>query len=450
MHFSSKLKFSLAILACLPLGMAIQPAFATSTATTTFTVSATIQATCLVSATSLSFGTYTGAVATSSSTVSVTCTNTTPYHVGLNAGLASGATVTTRQMAGPGGALLNYGLYSDSGHSTNWGNTVGTDAIAGTGNGSAQAITVYGQIPAGQYLAPGSYQDTITATVTYSGRNDTGSAPRLRARGLPRGPPLSSRARRVLQQAFMILFQRCRNRAAVEVLAAAIGFFLSGAAAGAQALAVLPVNILLAPGQGAASLTVTNHGTAETAIQIRPFLWDQVGGEDHLNATDVVVVSPPIATIAPGATQVVRLILRKPPQGQEADYRILIDQIPPPAEPGIVHVVLRLSIPIFAQPTTRAVPHVQFHIECDDGQVYLVGVNDGLRHEAIRDIELSTKDGAKAKADSGISPYILPGVTRRWHVAVPGPLPQPGETLRFTAHADAGTIDEQLSVAGKP
>jgi len=27
--------------------------------------------------------------------------------------------------------------------------------------------TVYGQVAAGQYVAPGSYTDTITATVTY-------------------------------------------------------------------------------------------------------------------------------------------------------------------------------------------------------------------------------------------------------------------------------------------
>jgi spore coat protein U-like protein len=51
--------------------------------------------------------------------------------------------------------------------STNWGNTVGTDTVAGTGNGAAQALTVYGQIAAGLYVTPGSYTDTITATVTY-------------------------------------------------------------------------------------------------------------------------------------------------------------------------------------------------------------------------------------------------------------------------------------------
>ena len=154
------------VLGFMALAMAPSPAVA-ATATTTFGVSATVQATCLVSATAVAFGTYTGAVANSTSTVSVTCTNTTPYNVGLGAGLATGATVSTRSMIGPASALLNYAMYSDSAHSVNWGQTVGTDTVTGTGNGSAQAITVYGQTAAAQYVAPGAYADTITATVTY-------------------------------------------------------------------------------------------------------------------------------------------------------------------------------------------------------------------------------------------------------------------------------------------
>jgi spore coat protein U-like protein len=155
-----------AVLGCLALGLAPTSAIA-ATATTTFAVTATVQATCLVSATAMAFGNYTAAVANSSSTVSVTCSNTTPYNLGLSAGLATGATVSARKMTGPGSALLGYSLFSDSARTVNWGQTVGTDTVTGTGNGTAQALTVYGDVPAGQYLAPGSYSDTITATVTY-------------------------------------------------------------------------------------------------------------------------------------------------------------------------------------------------------------------------------------------------------------------------------------------
>ena len=75
--------------------------------------------------------------------------------------------MTTRKMTGPASALLSYALFSDSARTVNWGQTIGTDTVTGTGNGSIQAITVYGQAAAAQYVAPGAYADTITATVTY-------------------------------------------------------------------------------------------------------------------------------------------------------------------------------------------------------------------------------------------------------------------------------------------
>jgi spore coat protein U-like protein len=137
-----------------------------ATATATFPVSVTVLSGCAVTATNLAFGNYVATAAlTSTSIITVTCTNTTPYNVGLSAG-ASGS-VTARAMTGPGGHTLGYGLYQDTGHGTNWGVTIGTNTEAGIGTGSAQTLTVYGQIPKGEFAVAGAYTDTITATVTY-------------------------------------------------------------------------------------------------------------------------------------------------------------------------------------------------------------------------------------------------------------------------------------------
>lgn len=138
-----------------------------TTAISSFSVTTTVAPSCSISANALNFGAYTGsATLNSTSTISVTCANGSAYNIGLNAGTASGATVTTRQMLN-GTKTLNYSIYSDSGRTKNWGNTVGTDTLAGTGSGSAQTLTVYGTVPSGQTPAPGSYSDTITATLTY-------------------------------------------------------------------------------------------------------------------------------------------------------------------------------------------------------------------------------------------------------------------------------------------
>jgi spore coat protein U-like protein len=138
-----------------------------TTASATFGASVNVVAGCGISATSMVFPNYSGLAVQSTSTLTVTCTGTTPYNVGLNQGTATGATVTNRSMTGPASVLLGYKLFSNSGRTTNWGNTVGTSTVAGTGTGVAQALTVYGQILAGLSVQPGSYADTITATITY-------------------------------------------------------------------------------------------------------------------------------------------------------------------------------------------------------------------------------------------------------------------------------------------
>lgn len=75
----------------------------------------------------LDFGQSQGVLATAvtgTSTLNVTCTNTTPYNVGLNAG-------------------------------------------TGTGSGSQQNLTVHGNIPAQATPQPDTYKSTITATVYF-------------------------------------------------------------------------------------------------------------------------------------------------------------------------------------------------------------------------------------------------------------------------------------------
>ena len=124
---------------------------------------------CGISATALSFGNYSGAVLNGTATINVGCGSTGhAYTVGLNAGTGTGGSAANpRYMTLSGGsALLKYNLYSNSGMTTNWGNSSGS-WVTGSSNGANQPLTVYGQIPAGQSVTAGSYTDTITATITY-------------------------------------------------------------------------------------------------------------------------------------------------------------------------------------------------------------------------------------------------------------------------------------------
>jgi spore coat protein U-like protein len=138
-----------------------------STTTTSMAVSATVVNSCNVSANPLAFGQYSGAALNVSTTISVTCNTGDTYSVGLNAGGGTGATVTNRLMTlSSGSSTLAYSLLSGSFTGTNWGNSSGS-WVSGTGNGSAQTLTVYGVVAAGLYPTAGSYGDSVTVTLTY-------------------------------------------------------------------------------------------------------------------------------------------------------------------------------------------------------------------------------------------------------------------------------------------
>lgn len=163
--------------ACLPAFLALLSTASLMTdsalaavATGNMNVRITITAECKVqTASDLDFGSkgVIDANVDQTSTIGVQCTSGQTYNVGLSAGGGSGATVAVRKMTGPGAATVNYTLYRDSGRTQLWGVTIGTDTVAGTGNGSVQNLTVYGRVPPQTTPAAGAYTDTVAITVTY-------------------------------------------------------------------------------------------------------------------------------------------------------------------------------------------------------------------------------------------------------------------------------------------
>lgn len=133
-----------------------------------FTVSANVVSNCQIkTATDLAFGSVPGFITANvdqASVITLNCTNTTAWNVGLSNG--SNASGNTRRMADGSGNYVTYELYRDTGRSLRWGNTINTDTLAGAGNGNDQNVTVYGRVPV-QTATPGNYSDTITVTVNY-------------------------------------------------------------------------------------------------------------------------------------------------------------------------------------------------------------------------------------------------------------------------------------------
>jgi spore coat protein U-like protein len=148
-----------------------------ATATSNLTVQITITASCTINAATLDFGSNPGTTLVAanidaSSTVSVTCTSGSPYSIGMDNGAnASGA---QRRMK-TGANFLNYNLYVDAGRTNAWTTaasnstcTTANSCALGTGNGSAQSVSIYGRVPSiGTAPPPGAYTDTVLMTITY-------------------------------------------------------------------------------------------------------------------------------------------------------------------------------------------------------------------------------------------------------------------------------------------
>jgi len=142
--------------------------------TSKLAVQATLVDTCLVTATPMSFPSYTAGAGPvyATATLNVRCTNGAQYAVGLSAGSTAGASFAQRLLA-DGASTLQYNLYLQSNHTSIWGDgSAGTSIIVGnsTGFGTPVPLTVYGEVPdtaANQAAGPGVYTDTILVVLTY-------------------------------------------------------------------------------------------------------------------------------------------------------------------------------------------------------------------------------------------------------------------------------------------
>lgn len=150
--------------------------------TTTFNVRISITKACTITAaaaTDVDFGTVSSTATgntDAAGSVTAQCTALTPYTIALNAGVNPGTAndVTTRRMRNTDTTvttnnLVPYQLYQDSARTQVWGSTAGNNVVSGSGNGANQTFQVFGRVanPSLANAAAGSYQDTVTATITY-------------------------------------------------------------------------------------------------------------------------------------------------------------------------------------------------------------------------------------------------------------------------------------------
>lgn len=172
--------------------LTMSASFAQTTTDSSFKVTASVTDACQIATQDYDFGVYSPLLGTILSQnlarITVTCNLLTPYKVGLNDGV--NAVGSVRNMINLDGSitannLLSYSMgcvlpslpvtlpgvdltdFDLTGCALTWGNTDTSD-FDGVGLGPVPLpITLAGTIVAGQNVAVGSYEDTLTATITY-------------------------------------------------------------------------------------------------------------------------------------------------------------------------------------------------------------------------------------------------------------------------------------------
>jgi fimbrial chaperone protein len=237
------------------------------------------------------------------------------------------------------------------------------------------------------------------------------------------------------------------NQRRLGQAASGLAFFFCGLTPShAGSFTVNPVRVTLSSSLPVAAITVSNSGTEASVIQLEPSRWTQQGDQDVLTPSHEILATPPIFTLAPGASQIVRVGLRRPSAAQqELTYRLVLREVPPPQpiSQGL-RVALAISMPVFVASAHPSFSNLQWQASrLADGRIHLQATNSGDAHVQIGAIELSFADGASPVVRQSVATYLLPGSTRGWTFKSAADVPS-GSALRLRASTDAGDVQARI------
>jgi fimbrial chaperone protein len=226
-------------------------------------------------------------------------------------------------------------------------------------------------------------------------------------------------------------------------------FVIAISSAIAGSFQVSPVSATLTRGQPVSALTVRNTGAEAAVIQLEAMAWSQPDGKDRYVPAPDILATPPIFTIAPGGSQVIRVGSRRPPDTTERAYRLFLREVPPPPKPGFsgLRMNLQISLPIFVQQDAAAAVQLEWRAEqTAAGQTRIHVTNRGQAHARLSRFKLSTAPGNKPLPMEDHIVYVLPGATHDWLLKTPI---APGTHLHLAAESDGRSLQTDLVVAGR-
>jgi fimbrial chaperone protein len=240
-----------------------------------------------------------------------------------------------------------------------------------------------------------------------------------------------------------------RHSLGQAVLGLAFSFF-GASLSHAGSFTVNPVRVTLSPTQRVAAISVSNHGAEASVIQLETSRWTQQDGKDSLAPSHEILATPPIFTLAPGASQIVRVGLRRAPDAQhELTYRLVLREVPPPQPIAQgLRVALAISMPVFVVSAHPSFSNLAWRaVRLADGRIQLEATNTGSAHVQIGSLELSSPPSASPIVRQSVATYVLPGNTRSWTFKTTAGVAA-GSILQLRATTDSGDLQAKVAVGG--
>lgn len=193
----------------------------------------------------------------------------------------------------------------------------------------------------------------------------------------------------------------------------------------ATGFSVSPIKVNLTPENNKVmSLKIHNSSEELVSIQAELMSWDQKEGKDiYESKTREVLVTPPIFTVPPGETQIIRVGLRRAVDlKQELSYRLFLQELPPPIpdKTNGLQMVMRMSLPVFVAPATGPVgSDLSWRIhQVNKHNLILESYNHGNGHAQVTELRLKLPDGQELVQKNNT--YILPGSKKEWPIDFKG------------------------------
>ncbi|MFB9992328.1 molecular chaperone [Deinococcus oregonensis] len=178
-----------------------------------------------------------------------------------------------------------------------------------------------------------------------------------------------------------------------------------GDGASAQTFGFSPTVLEMDASKNLVAQTILINSTSGPArFSIVARAWKIVNGQSVLEETRDLIVNPTSFTVKPGASQVIRVGVRKKPGAQELAYRIIVQQealegVPLPTvkadlgkdSKAALGLSLGFSLPVYVTPPGSAAKLALTTSRGTEGTL-LTFENSGNRRAVIRDLSIATGD----------------------------------------------------------